>query len=249
MMKSLLGLMARGGPRGRLSILIFHRVLPQPDPIFPDEMHAQRFEALCAWLARSFCVLPLDQAAARLCEGSLPARALCITFDDGYADNHDVALPILRRHGLCATFFVATGFLDGGRMWNDTLVEAVRRSPLDSLDPGGLEGGSGGPEAKKLSALPLASDAARRAAIDQLIGVAKYLPLADRVGFAEAVARASRARLPDDLMMRSAQVVALRRAGMTIGGHTVNHPILARLDRAHCSRPVRRTFQSHASVR
>ncbi|MCK7493591.1 MAG: polysaccharide deacetylase family protein [Comamonadaceae bacterium] len=57
----------------------------------------------------------------RLGEGTLPARALAITFDDGYADNHDVALPILRRHGLNATFFVATGFLDGGIMWNDVL--------------------------------------------------------------------------------------------------------------------------------
>jgi peptidoglycan/xylan/chitin deacetylase (PgdA/CDA1 family) len=50
----------------------------------------------------------------------------CITFDDGYADKHDVAMPILQRHGLCATFFIATGFLNGGCMWNDTIIETVR---------------------------------------------------------------------------------------------------------------------------
>ena len=37
-----------------------------------------------------------------------------------------MALPILRELGLHATFFVASGFLDGGRMWNDTVIEAVR---------------------------------------------------------------------------------------------------------------------------
>jgi peptidoglycan/xylan/chitin deacetylase (PgdA/CDA1 family) len=38
----------------------------------------------------------------------------CITFDDGHADNFHIALPILQGHGLPATFFIATGFLDGG---------------------------------------------------------------------------------------------------------------------------------------
>jgi peptidoglycan/xylan/chitin deacetylase (PgdA/CDA1 family) len=241
MMRGLLGLLAPAGPNGRLSILIFHRVLPQPDPIFPDEMHAERFARLCEWLARSFHVLALDQAADRLVAGTLPARALCITFDDGYADNHDVALPILRLHGLSATFFVATGFLDGGRMWNDTLVEAVRGSPEGRLELGDLPrfpAPSGLPEMPALEGMSLASTEHRRQAIHRLIGVAKYLPLDEREIFARAVARASRARLPDDMMMRSDQVVALHRAGMTVGGHTVHHPILARLEPAEARHEI-----------
>ena len=43
----------------------------------------------------------------------LPEKSVAITFDDGYADNHDVAMPLLLRHGLSATFFIATGFVDG----------------------------------------------------------------------------------------------------------------------------------------
>ncbi len=42
-------------------------------------------------------VLPLEHAVARLAQGALPPRALCITFDDGYADNYEVALPLLKR--------------------------------------------------------------------------------------------------------------------------------------------------------
>jgi peptidoglycan/xylan/chitin deacetylase (PgdA/CDA1 family) len=80
--------------------------------------------------------------------GALPERAAAITFDDGYADNFTRALPLLREQGLPATFFVATGFLDGGRMWNDTISEAIRRCNEDVVDlsaigltPGDAPGG------------------------------------------------------------------------------------------------------------
>ena len=116
-----------GGAQARLSILIFHRVLPGPDPLQPDVPEAQRFEQILRWVARWFQVLPLDEAVARLAARTLPARAVAITFDDGYADNATVALPVLKRVGFPATFFIATSFLDGGRMWNDTVIESVAR--------------------------------------------------------------------------------------------------------------------------
>jgi peptidoglycan/xylan/chitin deacetylase (PgdA/CDA1 family) len=164
-------------------------------------------------------VLPLRLAAAALREGRLPRRAVAITFDDGYRDNHDQALPVLRRHGLHATFFVASGFLDGGRMWNDTIIEAVRRARRATLDLVGTP-------AQALGVLPVADDAARSQALRAIIGVAKYLPPAEREHCVAAVAERAHAALPDDLMMSSAQVHALHRAGMGIGAHTVTHPIL-----------------------
>src|SRR5205085_1443710 len=111
-----------------------HRVLADPDPLFPEEVGAPDFDAQMSILKRWFNVLPLKEALARLREGRLPMRAACITFDDGYADNATVAAPILRRHGLPATFFIATDFIDGGEMWNDTVIDTVRRAPGDSLD-------------------------------------------------------------------------------------------------------------------
>lgn len=221
MLRPLLSVLSPAGARGRLSILIFHRVLPGPDPLFPEEVHADRFDTLCAWVRRWFTVLPLDTAVARLHEGTLPPRALSITFDDGYADNHDIALPILQRHGLKATFYVATGFLDGGRMWNDTVIESVRRSTLPQLDLRDLADG--------LQCYQLASVPQRRAAIDHLIGQVKYRPVRERAELVAAIASRAEAALPNDLMMRTEQVQALRRAGMQIGAHTMTHPILARL--------------------
>lgn len=210
------------GARGRLSVLIFHRVLPQPDPLFPGEVDTVVFDRVCGWLAQWFSVLPLERAAALMAQGRLPARALAITFDDGYADNHDVALPILQRHGLTATFFVASGFLNGGRMWNDTVIEAVRGCTCTELDLAGTPAAS-------LGTLTLRTVPERRRAIASLIGGAKYLAPAERSEWVAAVAERSGAALPADLMMTDAQVRALHRVGMGIGGHTVSHPILARL--------------------
>jgi peptidoglycan/xylan/chitin deacetylase (PgdA/CDA1 family) len=226
MLRTAFSLLSPAGGRGRLSTLIFHRVHASPDPMFPGEPDARRFDAICGWLANWFNVLPLDEALVRLRQRTLPARAACITFDDGYADNHDVALPILRRHRLPATFFIATGFLDGGRMFNDGLVELVRRSPLPALEVGGL-----GLELPAAAAsLTLHDAVARRAAAMALIGAVKYRPAEERLALVDALRRrAGVDTLPDDLMMRSEQLRALHRAGMGIGAHTVTHPILATL--------------------
>ncbi|NEX64141.1 polysaccharide deacetylase family protein [Noviherbaspirillum galbum] len=209
-----------GGPR--LSILIYHRVLARPDPLFPAEVDAAAFMEQMSLLSQMFRILPLDDAIQRLRAGTLPPGAAAVTFDDGYADNADIALPILKMAGVPATFFIATGFLDGGRMWNDTIIEFVRRVPLPELDlrPAGLGCHRTG------------SLAERKAAIQALIGTMKYLPPDTRLERIETMLRCVPVDLPHDLMMRSDQVRALSRAGMGIGGHTVNHPILASVDDA-----------------
>lgn len=224
-MKPLFHLLSPAGARARLSVLIFHRVVPQPDPLFPDEVDAARFDELLGWLKSWFNVLPLDSAIRQLRDGSLPARAAALSFDDGYADNHDVALPLLQRHGLPCSFFVATGFLDGGRMWNDTLIESMRLSRLPALDLRGLQDACGA----DLGVQALGDMASRRAALGPLIERVKYLAPEPRLACVNAIAERAEVSPPDDLMMSGAQVRALRTAGMQIGAHTVSHPILAAL--------------------
>ena len=219
LLKPLFHLMSPAGDRARLSVLIFHRVLPEPDPLFPDEMHARRFDELCGWLASWLRVLPLDTAIEQLKTGTLPARAACITFDDGYADNHHVALPILQKHGLTATFFIATGFLNGGRMWNDTIIESIRLCKAPSLDLSAL--GLGNHDIDSVDG--------KKAAIASLIGQIKYRFAEERITITNHVARLAKVQPPQDLMMTSQEVKAMRRAGMQIGAHTLCHPILARL--------------------
>jgi peptidoglycan/xylan/chitin deacetylase (PgdA/CDA1 family) len=206
------------GRRGRLSVLIFHRVRPAPDPLFPEEPDAARFDMQLQMLKRWFEILPLPDAVDALREGRLPARALAITFDDGYADNCTVALPILQRHALPATFFIATAFLDGGRMWNDTVIESVKSCPVPTIDLCGLSLGTFG----------LGTPAERASAIARILDAMKYMPLREREEKVEALAALCGGVLPNDLMLTREQVLHMREAGMTIGAHTVHHPILAR---------------------
>ena len=235
MMRWLFDGLAGSGPGARLTVLMFHRVNPLPDELFPSEVHRQSFDTICGWVRAWFQVLPLSEAVMRLQNQSLPSRAMAITFDDGYADNHDVALPVLQRHGLNATFFVSTGFLDGGRMWNDTVIEAVRHAQVQHIDL----------RADALPALRAVFDlgtvTARRAAVQRLIAAVKYEEPQARLAHVQRIAHAARAHLPDGLMMTSQQVQALHRAGMQLGAHTHNHPILSNLDDAAAMEEIGRS--------
>ncbi len=227
--RALAGVAGRSRRGPGLSILIFHRVLPAFDPLFPNEIDGRRFDRMMALVARSFLVLPLDQAAEALQQGRLPRRALAITFDDGYADNCDIALPILRRHGLTATIFVATGFLDGGRMWNDSVIECLRRSTQPAVDLAALG----------LPVMPLGSLAERRAAIERCIAVVKYQRPPAREPLLAALHDAcGRPALPEDLMLSGAKVRALHEDGMGIGAHTQSHPILRTLGEAEAEAEI-----------
>ncbi len=220
--------LSRRGSAASLLVLIFHRVLPQPDPLLPAEPDGATFANQMDLLADNFRVLPLREAVSALARGSLPARSLCITFDDGYANNLKVALPILRSRGLPATVFVAPAFLNGGRMFNDTLIEAIRRAParLDLRSEG-------------LGELDLTHDSQRSDAIDRLLAELKYLEPAERLCRVLDIAACAQAELPTDLMMTDDQVRELHAAGIEIGAHTMTHPILTRIDAAAAAREMR----------
>ena len=216
------------GPFSRcLSILIYHRVVPEPDPLVPDQVCAKEFDWQLGVLGRWFRVLPLREAAARLRDGTLPVRSACVTFDDGYRDNVEVALPILRRHGMPATFFLATSFLNGGRMWNDSVIETVRRAQGDTLDARCIG----------LDTLSISTIELKRRAIERALAALKYLPLDERQRRVEELGGAH--ELPSDLMMTAGHAQQLHANAMEIGAHTVTHPILARLNPERAGKEIR----------
>lgn len=214
--------------RPRLSVLIYHRVIERRDVLRPTEPTVTEFEARMQWVKAHFNVMSLGDAIAGLKSDGLPELALSITFDDGYADNHDIAMPILRKLDLPATFFVATGYLDGGRMFNDSVIESVRQARGDVLDV----------SAQGLGVHPIGTDDERCNAIAAILGKVMNLSPPEREGRVEAVAASVGAELPTNLMMTSMQVAALQRAGMEIGGHTVTHPVLAAIPMDEASREI-----------
>ncbi len=200
-----------------LSILIYRRVRAAPDALYPETMDGRRFAQHLRLLRRWFRVLPLAQAARRLRERSLPARAACITLDGGYAEDAEVALPLLQRFGLSATFFVASGQLDGAASWNDTVIELVRNAPGSRLNLS--RGGFG--------SYDIGCTQRRRAVIDLLLAALARLAPTERLARVRLMARRGGAA-----MLSSDQLIALHRAGMDIGGQTASQAPLASLSNA-----------------
>jgi peptidoglycan/xylan/chitin deacetylase (PgdA/CDA1 family) len=226
MLRSFAGFASRRGRGTSLLILTYHRVTPSPDALLPDEPDARAFAALIDSIRSTFNVLPLGEALGLRTEGRLPARAVSITFDDGYSNNAEVALPILEQRGVRATFYVATGYLNGGRMWNDTVIEAVRRAPRLDLEDFGLGNHA------------LAGVAERVTAIDRILRALKYREYDERLAIAAEIAHRAGLAAKSDLMMSDDQVRQLAEAGMEVGAHTVSHPILAGIDRTAAVREI-----------
>ncbi|MGF1529307.1 MAG: polysaccharide deacetylase family protein [Candidatus Competibacterales bacterium] len=219
---------APGGARGRLSILIYHRILQEPAPLQPSEVAAPTIAWHFGLLARCFTVLPLAEAVERLYRKALPPRSVCITFDDGYADNYTQALPLLQRFGLPATVFIASGYLNGNLMWNEALMELIRRAPGETLDL----------TTRGWGVHPLTTLEARRQILEALVKRLKYLHPLERIRHIEAMADEVGVVLNHRAMMTSEQVAALAAAEVEIGAHTVNHPVLSHIDDAEARREI-----------
>lgn len=215
----LLATLASGvGKKKKLSILIFHRVLDDTDYMRPGEVDKKAFTWQMQLLAKYFNVLSLTEALAKLESNELPPRAACITFDDGYADNYLNALPILKRYKLNATFFIATAYIDGGIMWNDKVIEGIRNNPHTTLSL----------PATDFHNAVISTEPEKQQVAQQIISHIKHLQIERRESLAQQIADQA-SLLPTDLMMSSEQLRLLHQSGMEIGGHTVTHPILAKL--------------------
>jgi peptidoglycan/xylan/chitin deacetylase (PgdA/CDA1 family) len=205
--RSGLGALLRLAPTWRGVVALgYHRIGAPGDTPFDRAVFdatAEDFDAQVGFLARNFDVVGPGELS-----GSQSGRRVLITFDDGYRDNHAVALPILRAHGATATFFLTTGFLDRPRLaWWDEVAWMVAVSGRD------------------------------RALIPVLLDRAKALPGGEREAFLDRLARDTGAgRAPagvaDGQWMTWDMARELMASGMDVGGHTVTHPILARLDAA-----------------
>lgn len=191
-------LLRRAGAWSGLLVLNYHRVGDaEGSPLDRDLFSAApgEFASQMAFLARCCEPIALGDVPAAL--RARRSRRVLVTFDDGYRDNYEIAFPVLRRHRVAATFFLATGFLDRPRLsWWDELAWL----------------GAGPAATARLKARHGADAEAFVAAEARRLG-------RQRAGPAAAA----------DVWMTWDMAREMRAAGMTFGGHSVEHPILARL--------------------
>lgn len=82
-----------------------------------------------------FRVISLEHLLEEINRGGLPARTVCITFDDGYQDNFEYAFPILRHYNLPATIFLTTDLIDTKEMlWHDIVLQTIKGAKNSILD-------------------------------------------------------------------------------------------------------------------
>lgn len=127
----LLQLWLRFKLRNRVIALTYHRVLPAQSLAESCSTSAivvspQTFRRHMQLLRKAFNPLTADEFAASLASGKLPPRACIVTFDDGWLDNLEHALPILRECSVPALLFIATDYIGTGRcFWQETLARAL----------------------------------------------------------------------------------------------------------------------------
>lgn len=221
-----LGLYHRLRNRRTLTVIMFHRVLAPDDPRWascdPDyTLRDDLFRDCLAFFRRHYNVVSLDQVLAAVEGGAaLPPRALLISFDDGWADNHDHALPALRAAGLPAVLFtVADAVGTRQPFFQERLVAALRRGTLSTADLAAALAAEGGTAA----AWPDGLAGLRRAiaALEAMAPQARGRVLARLEG-----------RLDDGLrhMVDAGELAALAGAGVAIGLHGRSHVPLTRAE-------------------
>ena len=224
----LLALIERLGRRPGLLVLTYHRIIdPASQPYYSAVASAtpEAFEAQLRALGRTHRVIGQDELLGLAGDGfRVTEPTALITFDDGYRDNHAVALPLLRSLGLPATFFLATGFLEEPRLpWWDHIAYVIHRATvprfrLDRPEPMDVDLRETSPTdaigrvVRSYLRNPGLDDRAFRAELEDRAGVA-----VDDVGLGRA------------LFLGWEEARDLIASGMSVGSHSRTHRDLGRL--------------------
>ena len=242
-------------PEPRPLILMYHRITDDPLDFWDIAVSPARFDEHLDVLRRTRRPLPLDNFVRDLRAGSLPANAVALTFDDGYVDNLLAAKPRLAAADVPATVYITTGFVgETAALWWDELARRilVEDGPSTfelavsgkrmSFDIGGeppVSGTTGLPwSARRWQKVPR-----RRAAIKSIWENIRGLSDAER----ELVMDQLRLIFPErhyqawtGRVMTKAEVCSLVADGLvTIGAHTLTHPVLPDLEPDACQREIK----------
>ena len=215
------GAVRRVRPSRDLAILRYHAVCGAEGHTYAEPaicVTPDAFERHVAYLASRYRVLPLAEATHYLRERkTLPANTVCITFDDGYADNL-AAARVLNRHGIGGTFYLTAGCLQGGApFWPSETRQLVNRvsAPFVELTAAG-----------RSVRIPTGTVDERREATRTLARLYKSHPIPVREALRDQLRAAAGGGDTTSFMLTWDEVREMHRLGMTIGAHTVTHPNL-----------------------
>ncbi len=210
--------------RSSLLILNYHRVgeaaaTPYDSGTF--SCNGAEFDWQIGWLKKHFPILNLRQALDVVHGRATPKHtSVLITFDDGYRDNYDVAVPVLRRHDLSATFFLPTAFVGTGSLpWWDEIAYMLKRTEQ--------------PRVRLIYPAKAEFDLADRpTAIRNVLNFYKQAGSLDTEQFLNDLAAATDRERPgataERCFLNFDEAREMQVAGMSFGSHTHTHEILSK---------------------
>ena len=227
----------------RPAILMYHRIASESFDPWRLAVSPDAFAEQLAWLARHRTVLRLAEFADLHRSRKLPRDAIALTFDDGYACNAEIAVPVLNNAGLPATIFIAADqFGRGGGFWWDELQQIIIEHGASSimLDGKRIELG-----ARQDADWHLATDrqawSSRQHAFYRLWQRLRTLP-SDQLDAAMSQLREQKTgeavRQPHRLMT-AAQTREIRSQEIEFGSHALSHASLPNLSPSERAREVR----------
>ncbi len=118
--------------RQRIVVLLYHRVNDElKDSV---TVGIEQFDQQMSWLAEHYSLVGLDEAVHGHVDRHHHGPLVAVTFDDGYLDNYENAVPIMSKYHIPATFFVSTGMIGTKRPFQHDINKLGRRIPAMTWD-------------------------------------------------------------------------------------------------------------------
>lgn len=224
-------------------ILYGHRVSDDEEAFFQG-LAPQWFREQLAYLARHYEIIPLPTLLDCIEEKrSFPPRSVVLTFDDGFRDFVEHAVPTLDEFGVKATVYVVTESMTDGRLpWSQRLGYVYQNTEGTELEHGLL-----GPRP-----VPLSSTPERRAAYARTMQVLASVPRLPRDVAINEIARRLDVDPPRDRMMNWDHAREVIAGGHEVGAHTYSHALLARVPASEARIEMERSktdLEEHLSLR
>lgn len=237
----------RAIPRApRPAILMYHRIAVETFDPWGLAVSPEHFAAQLEWLSDNRTIVPLAEFAARLRDGTLPADAIALTFDDGYTCAAEVAAPLLERAGLPATIFIPPELIERGQpFWWDELKDLVLGNDAGFLTIDGARVSLGarcsGDHHWRPGAKP---GTPRQAAFHRIWESLREKTPAEIDAAMADIRRQSNAEEGDARPMSPTQVRETASERIEFGSHAIAHPWLSSLTSAEKAREIRDSVEA-----
>jgi peptidoglycan/xylan/chitin deacetylase (PgdA/CDA1 family) len=217
----------------RCNILMYHMVVDKPTGFYPEIATAD-FEKHIRHLSKNYTFISLDELVRRMKNNQSLRGCVVLTFDDGFKDNYTTAFPILKKYNAPATIFLTTGRIEDGKPpWFVKTRHVFMQTQKEEIDYT-LD--------NKKMVLPLRTRHERFESATRVMAHLKNCPdnnmRQDIISRLEEELYGKEFTQLDGLMLTWDQIREMAEHQISMGAHTINHPVLSSINRADMEKEI-----------